>query len=80
MACREWQRSNVVDEAQRVEYQKPCDATLKETLDLGQVYEDQDAGFYVRRGVERGVARRFISDIQRWAEVFISAYDAGGQC
>lgn len=47
LAYSEWQRLNVVDEAQRAEYQKACDATLWEMLDLEQVYEDQDADFYI---------------------------------
>lgn len=75
-AYSEWQRSNVVDEAQQAEYQKACDATLLEMLDLEQVHEDQDPDFYVRNGVKRGVARRFVSDIGRWAELYKSTYNS----
>ena len=64
-AYSEWQRSNVVDEAQKVEYQKACDATLQDMLDLEQVFADQDVDFYIQKGVKRGIARRFVSDIQR---------------
>lgn len=74
MAYTEWQRSNVVDEAQQAEYQKACDVTLLEMLDLEQVHEDQDPDFYVRNGVKRGVARRFVSDIERWAGLYRSTY------
>ncbi|KAL1598076.1 hypothetical protein SLS59_007086 [Nothophoma quercina] len=80
VAYSEWQRSNVVDEAQKVEYQKACDATLQDMLDLEQVYEDQDVDFYTQKGVKRGVARRFISDIPRWAGLYETAQSEGGRC
>ncbi|KAF1961000.1 hypothetical protein CC80DRAFT_359890, partial [Byssothecium circinans] len=69
-AYSQWQQSNVVDEAQKIEYQKACDATLLEMLDLEQVYEDQDPDFFIQSGVKRGIARRFVSDIGRWAELY----------
>jgi hypothetical protein len=34
VAYSQWQQSNVVDEAQKMEYQKACDITLLEMLDL----------------------------------------------
>jgi hypothetical protein len=74
-AYSQWQQSNVIDEAQKVEYQKACDAALQEMLDLEQVYEDQDPDFFIGSGVKRGVARRFISDIGRWAELYKSTYN-----
>jgi hypothetical protein len=70
VAYSEWQRSNVVHKAQKVEYQKACDATLQDMLDLEQVYEDQDVDSYIQNGVKRGVARRFVGDILRWAELY----------
>jgi hypothetical protein len=79
-AYSEWQRSNVVDEAQKVEYQKACDATLQDMLDLEQVFADQDVDFYIQKGVKRGIARRFVSDIQRWLELCRSADNEGSQC
>ncbi|OAG04885.1 uncharacterized protein CC84DRAFT_1187813 [Paraphaeosphaeria sporulosa] len=79
VAYSEWQRSNVVNEAQKVEYTKACDATLQEMLDLEQVYEDQDTDFYIQQGVKMGVARRFISDIPRWAELYRIAYNERGE-
>jgi hypothetical protein len=66
VAYSDWQRSNVIDEAQRVQYQRSCDATLQDMLDLEQVYESQDSEFYIWSGVKRCVARRFVSDIARW--------------
>jgi hypothetical protein len=74
-AYSQWQQSNVVDEAQKMEYQKACDAALMEMLDLEQVYEDQDPDFFTQNGVKRGVARRFVSDIGRWAELYKSTYN-----
>jgi len=37
--------------------------TLADSLDLKQVFKDQDAAFYIDNGVKRGIARRFVSDI-----------------
>jgi hypothetical protein len=79
VAYSEWQQSNVIDEAQRVGYQKACDATLQDMLDLEQVFVDQDVEFYTQKGVKRGVARRFVSDIPRWTELYRPVYE-GGQC
>jgi hypothetical protein len=72
----EWQQSNVVDEALKDEFRKACVATLEDGLDLEQVYEDQDPGFFVQSGVKRGVARRFVSDIDGWAKRYKLSYDA----
>jgi hypothetical protein len=68
IAYSEWQQLNVVDDALKEEFQKACAATLGDGLDLEQVYEDQDPNFFVRNGVKRGVARRFVSDIDEWAK------------
>jgi hypothetical protein len=76
IAYSEWQQSNVVDEALKEEFQKACDATLEDGLDLEQVYEDQDPGFFVGCGVKRGVARRFVSDIDGWAKRYKLSYDS----
>jgi hypothetical protein len=75
IAYSEWQQSNVVDDALKGEFQKACDATLEDGLDLEQVYEDQDPGFFVGCGVKRGVARRFVSDIDGWAKRYKLSYD-----
>ena len=63
----DWQCSQVGDEGLKTEYQKACDLTLDDGLDLEQVYKDQDAQFYVDKGVKRGIARRFVRDIETWA-------------
>jgi len=64
----EWQQSRVVDETQKAEIQKARDLALDDGLDLEQVYENQDPSFFIKNGVKRGVARRFIIDIERWAK------------
>jgi hypothetical protein len=76
MAYSEWQQSNVVDEALKEEFRKACNATLEDGLDLEQVYEDQDPAFFVRSGVKRGIARRFVSDIDGWSKRYKLSYDA----
>jgi hypothetical protein len=45
------QQSNIVDDALKEEFQKACDATLDDELDLEQVCEDQDPGFFVQSGI-----------------------------
>jgi hypothetical protein len=50
-AYSEWQQSNIVEDALKEEFQKACDATLDDELDLEQVCEDQDPGFFVQSGI-----------------------------
>lgn len=38
------------------------------------MFEDQDADFFIRSGVKRGVARRFVRDIKSWAEQYKLEY------
>jgi hypothetical protein len=64
----EWQQSNVADERLKTEFQKACDVSLDDGLDLEQVYEDQDPEFFIQSGVKRGVARRFVRDIAGWSK------------
>jgi hypothetical protein len=75
VAYSQWQQSNVIDGAQKIEYQKACEAALLEMLDLEQLYEDQDPDFFIQSGVKRGVARWFVIDIGRWAELYKSTYN-----
>jgi hypothetical protein len=37
-------------------------------LDLEQIREDQDPDFFIEKGVKRGIARRFVGDIDQWAK------------
>ena len=64
-----------MDKALKDEFRKACVATLEDGLDLKQVYKDQDPSFFVSSGVKRGVARRFVSDIDRWAKRYKLSYD-----
>ena len=72
----EWQQSNVVDETLKMEFQKACDVALDDVLDLEQVYEDQDPEFFIRSGMKRGVARRFVSDIARCVKRYKESHGA----
>lgn len=64
----EWQRSRVSNEAYRDNINKERDVTLDNCLDISQIYEDQDPGFFVKHGVEVGAARRFVCDIGLWVK------------
>lgn len=41
---------------------------LENSLNLKQVYQDQDPEFFISKGIKIGIARRFVQDIQRWVE------------
>ncbi|CAI7567415.1 unnamed protein product [Penicillium viridicatum] len=56
----EWQQSRMSSETFKENIIKACDVTIENCLDLMQVYEDQDLGFFVDHGVKVGAARRFI--------------------
>ncbi|KAG4427484.1 hypothetical protein IFR05_017033 [Cadophora sp. M221] len=64
----DWQQSNVGNEALKVEFQKACDVALADDLDLEQIHGDQDPDFFIKNGVKRGIARRFVGDIEPWAK------------
>jgi len=59
-----WQCLQVSDEILKMEYWKACDLILADGLDFKQVYKDQDAAFYIDNSMKRGIARRFVSDIE----------------
>lgn len=64
----EWHVSNVTNETLKAGYRQICDVMLENGLDLEQIYKDQDPAFFIKKGVQLGVARRFVDDIQHWAE------------
>lgn len=41
---------------------------LEHSLDLEQVYKDQDPNFFIEKGIKIGVARRFVEDIGKWVK------------
>jgi hypothetical protein len=49
----------------KMEYEKACDLTLDEGLDLEQIRLDQEAQFFMDKGV-KGIAKRWVSDIEVW--------------
>lgn len=58
-----WQQLRVSSETLKEDAIKARDLAIANGLDLKQIYEDQDLDFFVKHGVEVGVARRFVSDI-----------------
>lgn len=64
----DWQQSQVNDEKLKAEFRKACDTALEDGLDLVQIHKDQDPGFFIRNGVKRGIARRFVGDINYWVK------------
>jgi hypothetical protein len=66
----DWQQSQVRSETLQADIREVRDIALADGLDLQQIYEDQDASFFVERGVKRGVARRFVRDIEHWVKQY----------
>jgi hypothetical protein len=64
----DWQQSRVRREDQKNEIRKLCNIALDHGLDLQQLYDDQDPGFFVKDGIKVGIAPRFIRDIQCWLQ------------
>lgn len=64
----EWQVSNVTDDTLKAAFRQVCDVMLENSLDLEQVYQDQDPEFFIGKGIKMGIARRFVEDIRRWSE------------
>ncbi|KAJ5823007.1 hypothetical protein N7447_005347 [Penicillium robsamsonii] len=53
-----WQETNVIDETLKAQFRLACDVTLTNGLDLEQIHEDHNAGFFIEKGVAVGIARR----------------------
>ncbi|PYH40040.1 uncharacterized protein BP01DRAFT_378148 [Aspergillus saccharolyticus JOP 1030-1] len=66
----DWQQSQVRNEALKAEFRKARDAAFSEGLDLGQIFKDQDSAFFIKQGVKRGIARRFVTDIDYWVKQY----------
>lgn len=64
----EWQQSRVSNKTFRDNIKKARDVTLENCLDLMQIHEDQDPGFFVNHGVKVGAARRFVRDVGLWVK------------
>ena len=66
----EWHCSKVRREDQKEQYRLARDLTLDRGFDLELLHENNDAQFYIERGVLEGVARRFVRDVT----VFLDQY------
>lgn len=64
----EWQELNVTDDMLKTGFRQACNIALGNGLDLEQVYNDQDPGFFVGKGIKIGIARRFVDDIGDWVK------------
>lgn len=63
-----WHQLRVGSESFKENIQKARDVALENCLDLKQIHQDQDPGFFVKHGVKAGAARRFVSDISDWVK------------
>lgn len=70
----EWLESRATDEAYKTDFSYICEVILENHLDLELILEDPDSDFFVQRGVRIGTVRRFLRDINEWAEVKSTAY------
>ncbi|KAF5642373.1 hypothetical protein F52700_3169 [Fusarium sp. NRRL 52700] len=53
-----WHCSKNNNNTWKMEYEKACDLTLDEGLDLEQIRLDQDVQFFIDKGVKKGIAKR----------------------
>jgi hypothetical protein len=58
----EWQCSRVTNKSLKMEYQKVYQLTLAEGLDLELIYKEQNAQFYINKGIKIRIAQRFVRD------------------
>lgn len=56
---------------QKRAYELARDLTLARSLDLELVDEDNDAQFYIDKGVSEGVARCFVRDVPVFLEQYV---------
>jgi hypothetical protein len=68
----EWHCSKVRRQDQKQHYRLACDLILERGFDLDLIHEENDAQFYIERGVLEDVARRFVRDVKD----FLDQYDA----
>jgi hypothetical protein len=63
----DWHQSRVISQMMKDHIEKAYELALANGLDLKQINNDRNAGFFNKRGVIEGVARRFVDDIREWA-------------
>lgn len=66
-----WHSSKVRGVEQKRNYELARDLTLERGLDLELLYEDNDAQFFIERGVLEGVARRWVRDVKAFLDQYI---------
>lgn len=64
----EWLASSVSDDSLKAEFQQVCDIALLDGFGLDHIYQDQNPGFFVNKGIKPGIARSFVGSIGIWAE------------
>jgi hypothetical protein len=67
-----WHQSQVEDKRWKLGFQKACMAALDKGFDLVQIYVDQNPNFFIQEKVIEGVARCFVSDIEKWVKLSLS--------
>ncbi|CZR37580.1 uncharacterized protein FPRO_02159 [Fusarium proliferatum ET1] len=53
-----WHCSKNANNVWKIEYKKACDLMLAKGLDLEQIRLDQDAQFFIDKGIKKGIAKR----------------------
>ncbi|KAK2469737.1 hypothetical protein H9L39_18552 [Fusarium oxysporum f. sp. albedinis] len=61
-----WHCSKNDNNVWKMEYEMACDLTLEEGLDLERIRLNQDTQFIIDKGVKKGVARRWVGDVEVW--------------
>ncbi|CAG8032789.1 unnamed protein product [Penicillium nalgiovense] len=64
----EWLASNVSDDTLKAGFRQACDITLSDGFELEHIYKDQNAEFFVSKGIKPGIARSFVENIRDWVE------------
>lgn len=64
----EWHASKADDLALKDDSRKACQVALENGLDLQQIVNRPDPGFFIEREVKIGTAYRFVDAITEWVE------------
>ncbi|TIC89593.1 hypothetical protein CH35J_012537 [Colletotrichum higginsianum] len=64
----DWQCSKVRGEDLKMDFRKACDLALKDGLDLELIHKDPDTEVFIKGGVRRGIAMRFVGDVEDWVK------------
>jgi hypothetical protein len=67
-----WQQSRVSRDILKDDIRKARGLALANGLDLQQIHCDQDPDFFIKQGINVGVARRFVSEITHWVKSYAS--------